>query len=251
MIARLPLAAALLCLAAAPAQAQTAPVPPQEFALQTFEPAPAGDGFFSVPDATVPGAGVPAVGLVVSGAAQPLTLRLNGATIPGGVIVHRQVWAFAQASVGVGDRLLFDLAVPVALYQSGSAPLAGMTEVASTGVGDFKLGARLALGRAVGTAFALGGDLWLPTGSQDAFMSDGSARAQLKLLASRSVGPVDLSADLGLLYREYRDVGYTSVGSALSYGAGAAWRLGAFRVGPELFGRWQFEGTRQSPLEAL
>lgn len=250
MSLRLPLAA-LLGLLAGSVHAQTAPIPPQEFALQTFEPAPAGDGFFAVPDAAFPGSGVPAVGLVISGAADPLTLRLNGETIPGGTIVHRQVWAFAQASVGVGDRLLLDLAVPVALYQSGSAPFPGMAEVASSGVGDFKLGARLALGRALGAAFALGGELWLPTGSPDAFMSDGTARAQLKLVASRTFGPLDVSADLGALYRKSLDAGYTTVGPALTYGAGAAWRLGDFRVGPELFGRWQFEGTAVSPLEAL
>lgn len=251
MIVRQAIVATLLALAAGSVPAQTPTVPAQGFALQTYEPAPAGDAFFAIPGTAGPGHLAPAAALVLSWARDPLVLRQDGQVIPGGLVVHRQVWGFAQASLGLGERVLVDVAAPVALYQSGSAPFAGVGEVSGVAFGDLKLGARVGLGQAGPVALAAALDLWLPTGSQADYLSDGGLRAQPKLLASGAWGPVDCGAELGFLYREARDVGITSTGPAVTFGGAAAWRLGAFRVGPELFGRYQFDGTATSPLEAL
>lgn len=251
MIVRQATLATLLALAAGSVSAQTPTVPAQGFALQTYEPAPAGDDFFAVPGTAAPGHLAPAAAMVLSWSRDPLVLRQDGEVIPGGLVVHRQVWGFAQASLGLGRRVLVDVAAPVALYQSGSAPFAGVGEVSGVAFGDLKLGARVGLGQAGPVALAAALDLWLPTGSKADYMSDGGLRAQPKLLASGAWGPVDCGAELGFLYREARDVGITSTGPAVTFGGAAAWRLGAFRVGPELFGRYQFDGTSTSPLEAL
>lgn len=251
MSARLALAALLLAGAAGVAIAQTPPPAPEGFALQTYEPPPAGDGFFTVPGTSVPGHLSPALALVLSWAREPLVLKVDGATPPGGRVVHRQFWGFLQGSLGLSDRVLLDVAVPVALYQSGSQPLAGLPQVSSVAMGDLKVGARTPLPPLGPLALAAALDLWLPTGSRDAFSSDGALRLQPKVVASGRAGAVEYGGALGLLYRDSKDRLLTRTGSALTFSAAAAWRRGEWRFGPELYGRFQPEGTATSPVEAL
>jgi len=224
---------------------------PRPFALQTWEPTPPGDRFFAVPGTEVPAHLVPSAGLALSWAAEPLVLRVDGEVQPGGRIVHRQFWGFLQGGLGFAGRVLFDASLPVALYQSGSRPLPDLPQVASTGMGDLRLGARMPLPPLgpVTTAGAL--DLWLPTGSRDAFTTDGTVRVGLKAMAGGSLGRIEYGGALGLLWRDARDLAVTRTGSAVTWSAGAAWREGPWRVGPELHGRFQFEGTETSPAEAL
>ena len=143
-------AAVVVALASAPAAMAQVPA---GFALQTFEPAPAGDRFFTVREAGVDGHLVPAASLTFSWAAEPLLLRRNGEPVVGGRIVHRQFWGFLGGSLALADRLLLDVSVPVALYQSGSQPFADLAQVSSSGFGDLRLGARVAAG-GVGTVEA-------------------------------------------------------------------------------------------------
>lgn len=240
-------AVALLGLLARPAGAQQ----PRGFLLQTYDPPPAGDRFFAVPDATTPGHRDLAAALVLSWATDPLLLRVDGVSVPGGTLVHRQLWGFAQVSVGLGERFLVEATLPVALFQSGGQPLPDLARVASAGVGDLRLGGRWALAQLGGVAVAAALDLHLPTGSTAAFASDGEFRALPKLVAGGAVGAIDYGGELGWLIRPSKNQVITRTGAALTWAAAAAWRLGEFRVGPELFGRAQFEGTTVSPLEGL
>lgn len=57
--------------------------------------------------------------------------------------------------------------------------------------------------------------------------------------------------DRPLLYRGSKDLAITSTGSAVAFAGGVAYRWRDLRVGPELFGRYQLEGTDTSPVEAL
>lgn len=234
-----------LALAASTARAQ-APAP---FQLQTFEPSAPGDVLFSARDAGGLDRG-PAGALVLSWAAGPLVLRQDGAEIPGGRLVHRQTWGWAVASLPVAGLALVDLAVPVALHQTGSQPYPDLAKVASSGLGDLRLGVRVPVLQHPGYALALAARAWLPTGAEAAFASDGKAAFEPGLVASGERGAIAWSGGLGWLIRPAKDVGYAKVGSALTYNAGAAWRLGAFRAGPELYGRIGLDGAT-SPAEAL
>ncbi len=244
---RLPrvLAALALALAAAATRAQV----PGNFQLQTFEPAAPGDVLFSARDAAGLDRG-PTGGLTVSWAAGPLVLRQDGQEVPGGRLVHRQVWGWAAASLPVAGRAVVDLAVPVALHQTGSQPYPDLAKVAAAGLGDLRLGARYPVLQHPGYALAVAARLWLPTGARDAFASDGKAAFEPGLVASGERGDLAWSGGLGWLFRAKEDFGFAKVGPALTFNAGAAWRLGAFRVGPELYGRAGTSGGI-SPVEGL
>ena len=226
---------------------------PEGFALQTFEPAPAGDHFFTVPGASVDGHLRPAAGLVLSWARDPLVIKVGGQPIPDGKIVRSQLWGEALGSLALGDWVLLDVAAPVALAQAGDQPLPDLAPVTSTGFGDLRLGARTALGAAGPVNFAAGLNLWVPTGAQGAFASDGRFRGALQMIAGGEIAALsaEWGAQVGLLARSARDLVITRTGTALAFSAGAAWRWSDLRIGPELYGRYQFEGTATSPLEAL
>lgn len=245
--AALALAAAALAAGGAAAAAQV----PRPFALQTWEPTAPGDPFFAVPGTAVPAHLVPSAGLALSWAAEPLVLRVDGQTLPGGRIVHRQFQGFLQGGLGFAGRVLLDASLPVALYQSGSRPLPDLPQVAASGLGDLRLGARTPLPPLGGVATAAALDLWLPTGSRDGFTTDGAARVGLKATAGGRLGRVEYGAALGLLWRDGRDLVVTRTGAAISYAAGAAWCQGPWRAGPELYGRLQFAGVETSPAEVL
>lgn len=244
-------AAVLLATALAasplPASAQAA----KGFALQTYEPAPAGDTMFFVPDPSVQRHAAPAASLLMSWSADPLVLRQNGQVLPGFRVVHRQSWAIVQGSVPVADALLLDVALPFAFYQSGSQPLNDLAQVSSAGIGDVRLGARvpIPLGGPVRLAAAL--DLWLPTGSRESFSSDGSVRVLPKLVVGLERGSWVYGVEAGFLVRNSEDLGYTKLGPAIAFSGGVAWRWRDLRVGPEIYGRHQFAGTATSPIEAL
>ncbi len=244
-------AALLLALLAGGAVAQT-PTPNLEgFALQTYEPPPAGDAAFTVPETGVPGHLVPAVALTLSWAREPLVLLQGGQPVPGGHLVHRQFWAFLQASMGLGQRLLLDVSAPVALYQSGSQYYTGLEQVSAAAFGDVKVGARTPLGALGPVSLAAGLQAWLPTGSKGGFTSDGGVRLQPQVVAASTLGPVEVGGAAGFLWRPSEDRGVTRIGPAMTWAASAAMRLGAWRLGPELYGRYQFDGTTTSPAEGL
>lgn len=245
------LAAAALALLARAAPAQTPAPDLRGFTLQTYEPAPAGDAAFTVPGTDAPAHLVPAVGLVLSWAREPLVLQEGGATIPGGRLVHRQFWGFLQGSVGLGGRLLLEASAPVALYQSGSSYFDSLSQVSTAALGDLRLGARAPLGALGPVSVAAALQLWLPSGSTDAFSSDGGVRAQPQVIAGGRAGDVEYGTALGLLYRASSDRGLSRTGTAVSWSAAGAWVHGPWRFGPELYGRYQFEGTATSPLEGL
>jgi uncharacterized repeat protein (TIGR01451 family) len=240
------LAVALVSLTGT-ARAQT----PAAFAVQTFEPAPAGDRFFAVPGARVDGHLTPSASLTGSWAAEPLVLRKDGVALEGGHLVHRQLWGFAGVALPVQDRYLVDASMPVALYQSGTQPFANVSQVSSTGAGDLRLGARAALPLSLPVGLAVAAEAWLPTGSRGAYASDGKARGEPKLIASCDLGPIACGGSVGFLIRPHQDLGYTTVGNAFTFTAAAGLRWGAWLFGPELYGRVQLTSPHDAPVEAL
>jgi uncharacterized repeat protein (TIGR01451 family) len=247
------LAALLLAGGAVTAQAQVTPPPslPAGFAAQLFEPAPAGDRFFTMAGASAPGHLAPAAGLVLSWANDPLVLYQGNTPVPGGRMVKQQVWGWAVGSLGLGDRALVDVALPVVLHQSGSQPFTDLSRVSASGLGDLRLGGRYLITSGAPFDLAVGLSIWLPTGAKEAFASDGGVRVEPKLIGSFRDGPMEYGAELGVLYREQKEIVITELGTALSFAAGAAYRWDSFRIGPELYGHYQFKGTTTSPAELL
>jgi len=249
--ARLALAVLGVVAMAAPGPTRTWAQTPAPFALQTFDPPPAGDRFLTGPGPLAPGHLAQAAALTFSWAHDPLVLRADGVVPPGGRVVHRQAWGWAQGSLGLGGRLLLEVAAPVALWQTGWQPLPELPAVAGSGLGDLRLGARATLLERPLGALALAAAVHLPTGSRAAFASDGAARLQLSAVAGGRRGAVAWAAQLGILTRPDRDLVITRTGPALLWTAAAAWHHGAWRLGPELSGRVQPRGSGTSPAEAL
>ena len=241
------LAAAALCAAATGASAQAY----KPFALQSYDPPPAGDRFLALRSPDVPEGLDLRAGLVLSWASHPLVLRVDGTVPAGGEIVQTQFWSFLQVAGGFFGRVLVDVTLPVALYQSGSRPLADLPQVASAGVGDLAVGARLRLPSLGPVRTALAASIMLPTGSLSAYASDGAPRVGISAVGGGEWGRLDYGAELGLLWRSTRDGALPATGPGLTWRLGAGWRQGSWRFGPELYGRYQFEGVVVSPAEYL
>jgi len=234
--------------AAGVAQAGT----PAGFVLQPLEPTPPGDGFLVAPDASAQGHLAPAFSLTGGWSGRSLVLVDEGGTaVPGGTLVDKQLWSWLGVSLPIRGRLLVEASLPIALSQSGARPLTELPEVGSTGLGDLRLGARVAVVSSRHLTLAAGVSAWLPTGSREAFASDGSTRLEPRLLASGAAGPFTYAASAGYLVRKRQDLGYVDVGNALTYTAALGWNRGAWMVGPELFGRTQLVGSKASPIEGL
>src|SRR6266567_8339121 len=73
----------------------------------------------------------------------------------------------------------------------------------------------------------------------------------LPILMSGTVGDFAYAASAGVQLRRDRDLTLWRTGPALAFAAAVAWRRGPFQVGPELYGRHQFQGDTSSPVELL
>jgi outer membrane protein OmpA-like peptidoglycan-associated protein len=243
------LVAVLLSLATAIGPANAS----EGFALRTLELAPAGDRFFSLPDASVKEGLQPAASLAFDWIDHPLVLRQGSGVIPNGELVQRQFAFLLGASLSVADHALIDVSVPFVASRSGQTPFPGTSAVSGTGIEDIRLGARYALRHGELLAVAAGLRLWLPTGDQASFGSDGTVRAEPQLLASGRLGPLLYAGDVGFLLRKEQTAAYADVGSAVTAGASLGVLLfdERLQVGPEVYGRMQFKGSDTSPVEGL
>src|SRR5262249_41815745 len=137
------------------------------FALNQFEPAPAGGAFFGVPQPAVGGHLVPRALLEFDFALRPFHLPLPRPTQqthirPG------QGFLRADASLALWDRLLVSADMPVAIVNTGEDPRVPGVDFhppKGAAVGDLRIGAR---GRIFGNyrdpfQLGLGGSLYLPT----------------------------------------------------------------------------------------
>ncbi|MGC4121612.1 MAG: OmpA family protein [Myxococcales bacterium] len=245
------LALALL-LSPAAAHAQTV----SGFAVQSYDPAYAGDAFFASPDAPVAGRIAPAVKLTFSYANRPLRIvdQATGQTVTGGEVMRDQLYLDLDASLALFDRVKVGIGLPFAAVQTGDASFVGHS-IQSTRFADMRIGARVGLLGKARSPLAVGlqADLWLPTGSKEDFAGDGDVRGHPRLVVSGLLYDRWLySAALGAMLRGQRDVGLTTIGSALTYSAAAGVLLWDKRVqvGPEFFGSTLFNGGT-SPVEGM
>lgn len=220
---------AAVFLAAAPARAQS----PIGGAIDQLEPTPAGDAFFGVPSAAVGGHLVPRALVMFDYADQPLVLTTGEST---STIVGSQAFLHLGVSLALWDRLLLSMLLPIAVLQNGDSPMVqGVTlqSPSSSEIGDLRLGARVRLFGEYDAPFQIGvgAYLHLPTGPEDSFTGEGSARVGPQLALGGRVDRFVWSAMIGAAFRGSENP------STLTYGAGGGVMLlqDHIQLGAELF----------------
>ncbi len=235
-----------LALAASTASAQN-----EGFAINRYEPTPLANDWLRVERPT----GLPHLGFgaVVTGdyAHRPFVLvrrSADGSSTRIHDVVSDQLFATPGVAFGLFDRLTLHAAVPVVVYQDGKG-LAENTSVnkpASTVLGDIRLGGRF---RIVGNTEAterrapdflslgIGTYVWLPTGDQSSWASDGAVRAQptvmLEVAPSRHFY---ITGNLGFQLRPVRAAKDSATGSEgfLAIAGGVKVADDKLRIGAEV-----------------
>jgi OmpA-OmpF porin, OOP family len=146
-------------------------------ALERFTPAPAGDRLFGVPSPYVAGHGQLHLMLLGDYAHDPLVLVRESDDARLASTVEHQLFLHLNASFALWDRLSVDLDAPMAVVQEGET-VGGIAGASGAAFGDVRLGGRL---RLIGDYYdpfqvGIGGYVWLPTGPDSGFVSDGAAR---------------------------------------------------------------------------
>ncbi len=240
--------AGFIALAPSSASSQTAT------ALDRFDPAPAGDGFFAVPRADVRGHLRPSATLTFSYAHAPLQLRTydvaSGQTVSESDLVSYQLAAHVLASIELGRRIKLDLDVPLTLAQGGDSPAVDLNTtsiltpkpqsfVSPSGpaMNDMRLGARMALLRQRGLipAAAVAYSVWFPSGNADAYTSTGYIRHAPSIVFGAEIGRYAWSLTAGRRVQDSRR-GTGLIGSEIVGGASFSTRFDKLTAQAELFG---------------
>jgi outer membrane protein OmpA-like peptidoglycan-associated protein len=215
---------------------------PRNLALDRFEPSPAGDAMLGVPDATVAPGFRPSFGLTGVYARDPLILVRDGDDHDeAGKVVTHQLRLHALASVDLAAVVKLDLDVPFVASQAGDAPRLGDGQVASPDSavpGDVRLGLRLALVRQQGwvPSVAASGNVWFPSGDEDAYAGTGHTRHALAIHAGADHAAYLWRVAVGRR-RGHDEASLEGVmGSEATLSAGGAVRVGTWWLGPELHG---------------
>lgn len=216
------LPAAVLLLASRTANAQT----PQSIALDTFDPAPAGDKLFSVPSPYVKGHAVPHANALFEYAHQPLVVG-DGVTTQ--ALVAYQAFLHLGASLSLWDHVLVYANLPIALLQNGESPTLGgisFTSPQDAQVGDLRLGARFRIVGEDDEPFQLGvgTSLYFPTAPEPSFTGDGGFRISPDIVAGGISSHLVWSAVLRPMFRT------SSNPATLHHGAGVGYVFGKNRL---------------------
>jgi OOP family OmpA-OmpF porin len=184
------------------AWAQTAPpVLATGFADDRFEPAGGGSDWFSLESLDFRGHLRPAAGLVGDLALKPLVLY-DAAGHEVASIVSQQAIVHADVALVLWSRVRVDFNAPLSVVHDGTAVTQGDTSYmppTSEPLGDLRLGVDVRLfGEAHDpVTVAVGGQVFLPTGHESAFTSDGGLRLWPHLLLAGEAGPFVWAARLG------------------------------------------------------
>lgn len=192
-------------------------------------------------------AGTWGLGLAISHADDALEGRLDG----GGTshIVEEQLWVYGFLAYGLFERLTLHATLPAPIRQVGEAREAAdvTARLHAFAAGDLRLGGRLALTSpprpARPFAMAVDAALLIPTGSREAFASDGKVRVQLTAIGEVLTSDlVFVGGTVGVLTRPELELAGTTTGTLLQLGASAGLRGGADAL------RLGLEGNAQIPL---
>ena len=237
------LLSALLLPAAA--QAQTA----AGWALDRYDPTPAGDVFFASEFPWYGGAGQSFAfrgGLTFDYASNPLVLRVDSMGQERVTrIVSDMAVLHAQFGVAFANRLNVHLSLPVGVYQAGERSVGGLAAADAAGLGDPRLGLRVRIfGESDKDAVSLhaGGQLYINSGifgaERSSNLTDEGFRGRLNFTLAGRGGPIRWSFGGGLHFRQTSvEVAGTRIGNDafLSAAVGFVALDDRLTIGPELW----------------
>lgn len=210
----------------------------QGFSLLRFDPAAAGDRFFGVRDAFVPGntSSRLRTAIVLNLPVAPVLTRTDNETGQSVEIVSKQFISHFDFGYVPTKWLLLHGDVPIVVAQSGE----GQTSPSSGAFGDARVGGRVAVLGGENQTLSLSAalDVWLPTGSPDKLTGDGRARVQPALALGGRSGTFVWTSSLGYQFRREYDSGSQEVGNSLVFGAAGGLLLfeDLLQIGVELYG---------------
>lgn len=219
--------------------------------LNQFESTDAGDTFFAIPSPFALGEIVePRAKVTVEGASDPLRLLQNDDEI--GAVVSTQMFMHINASAGIVDRALLSVQLPIALRQSGDSPTSeGLQAVSpdSAQLGDLRIGLRIRLFGEYDEPFQIGTGayLWVPTGPEGSFVSEGAVR--VTPYASFG-GPFHLGTKWWWTLSGGAEIRGGDNPSKIRYGGGIAAVLfdDLLQLGPEVFASTPVQDTQNFQL---
>jgi OOP family OmpA-OmpF porin len=243
----------------APALAQ------EKFALDRYEPSERGSDWFANESLDLRGHVRPALGVVGDWAYRPLVLYDANGDEQAAVVEH-QVFAHLGGALILWDRLRLGVSVPLLVYTRGEdleAANSSFSTEETTTIGDprFSLDLRLVGEYRSAFSLAIGAQVFVPVGNQDAFASDGKVRVRPRLMMAGDLGPLAYAAQVGLNFRTRdENLGDDPFGNEAVFSAGLGLRTsdGKLLVGPEIFGSTVVSDSgdgaferRTTPLEVI
>ena len=238
----------------------------QGFALNRFDPSERGSEWFYMDSLDLRGHVRPALGLVGDWGYKPLVLYNPDGSERASIVEH-QFFVHAGGSIVLWDRVRAAFNIPMALYQTGDAPVTrdGTRRFRSpeTSFGDVRLAADVRLFGEHGDVItgAIGAALYLPTGSRENYTGDDNVRFSPRAAIAGDIDMFTYGARLGFNYRPLTEKfdSNSPLGSEIWIGASAGVRLLEKKqliIGPELYGSTVttsggFFEKRTTPLEWL
>lgn len=225
------------------------------YAVNRLDPAEPGGDWYATESLDLRGTVLPRAGVVGDWTYRSLLRR--GADGRDREVLTDQVFVHVRADAVLVDRVRVGIGVPVALFQHGEAPPWPSREQA---FGDLRLVADVRLFGSYQDHLrgAAGLAVFLPTGTRDAFTSDGLVRLAPRILLAGSFEAFEWAARAGFVYRPYERVwDGRALGDDVSFGVSAGVKVNdVFVFGPELFGSATVTGPdafgpRSIPLELL
>lgn len=231
------------------------------FAINRFDPSERGSDWFAADSLDLRGNNRFAIGVVGDYNHDPLAVYNAGSDKQVGAVISDQIYAHFGISYNLADRLRLAVNMPVLFYQAGDTFVVdNQTLTAAKGVkpGDLRLAADLRLFGTYGgpATFTIGGQVYLPTGNQDAYASDGSVRGGPRAMLAGQVGPFVYAARMGVIFRkDHRAFDDTPQGHEAVFAAAAGIKVDNLVIGPELTGSTVLESDAfdraTTPVELL
>ena len=238
----------LLALAALAAPLVASSVGAQQvqkgFALDRYNPSERGSDWFVLESLDFRGNVRPAIGVVGDYAYKPLVAYDSNGNEFASIIRH-QLYGHFGGSLVLWERLRLAFDLPILLYQKGTSGYypGGITFQASNAqsVGDLRLTADVRLfGTYQGPAsLAIGAQVFVPTGSQRDFTSDGKVRVEPRVMFAGDASVIAYAAKVGVTYRaQDESFAGTDFGSELAWSAAVGLHVDDRKllIGPEVYG---------------
>src|SRR5579859_1945225 len=216
------------------------------FAIERYEPNPAGSWFFGVVHPWYSSTRWLAAGLTLDYAHDPLLAGLydaQGNFHKTAAVVEHSLVGHIDVAGSFLDRVQINGSLPITLLERGT-PQFGVSPLDGAAVGDPRFGLFVRLwGQADKdpVSIHLGGYVWIPVGANNSHQGDPTARGLPEvILAGLIKKHVRYAFNLGFLIREQSSIGFGRVnasGTELQASLGVAYAdvERRFQIGPELW----------------